>query len=586
MTRTFQVATIFLGVQLLSMQNLFAQDHPKNTSFSSYQGLGNKYFVDEAGLQLLQTASPLDEFIKDDSYYMGPYDVLSIHGNGLLEFSYRAILVNASGDITAPMIGTLSLKGKTLSEAKNIIIQAFDNQIKETEITVTLDQPRPVNIYVGGDIPNPGRRTLAAGTRYDALIINKIITPRADPTAVENGQDSFDSGYNFEKIKNQQSIDKIQNKKLLYTSMMYDLRHIKVIPLYGKEFFIDLAAYFNSGNLKYAPYMQDGDQIILTKTSSNRSTISISGAVNSPFSGSYRENDTYDNLLAIAGGYSADADTNNIVVIRIQENEIIQLPMTPAELTEVKPGDQIIIRYKDYEINYGSVTIEGEVELSGSFTIIENETSLGELLEMSGGLTEKALPNAAYLFRNSFNNKGLNSVSSINMSLLGRSSDQYLEGLEYLEFEQAFDPNRMAVDLNVEQVLQNTIMQHGDRLYIPKDEYTISILGQLNVPGFYSFDNTTTIEGYLAAANGLTIAADTNRIYIIKAGSRAWYRTSETKLESGDIIFVDRIPFESVTNRRNYDLELERQKSERIRLIMAGIGAVASLVTAYVAVMN
>ena len=594
MKRTFQVATISFIVLSFFWHNVYAQDQSSSTTYSSIQGLSNTYFVDEAGLQLLQTASPLDEFVQDDSYYIGPYDILSIHGNGLLEFSYRAIVVNASGDITAPMIGTLSLKGKTLTEVKNIITHAFDNQIKDTEITVTLDQPRPVNIYVGGNIPNPGRYIIPAGTRFDALISgftvdNQLITPLVnqsiESTLQTTAQRPSYSGLNFDKIDAKQQTDsEIQNETLSNISQKYDLRYVKVTPLHGEEFFVDLAGYFNSGNPKFAPYIQDGDHITLVSASSVRPTISISGAVNNPFSGSYRSDDSLENLLAIAGGYSPDADLSEIVVIRIQDNEIIQQEIIPANLTKIMPGDQIIVRYKANDTSFGTVRIEGEVVLPGSFTIIENETTLGQLLEMTGGLTDQALPNAAYLIRNSYDNKGVNSVSSINLSLLSRSSDQFLEGFDYLEFEQALDPNRMAVDLNEDQVLQNTILHNGDRLYIPKDESTISILGQVNVPGFYSYDNTISLEDYLAAANGLTIAADPNRIYIIKAGSRAWYRTSETVLESGDIIFVDRIPFEDVSTGRNYNLELERQKSERVRLIMTGLSTMASLITAYVAV--
>ena len=466
MKRTFQVATISFIVLSFFWHNVYAQDQSSSTTYSPIQGLSNTYFVDEAGLQLLQTASPLDEFVQDDSYYIGPYDILSIHGNGLLEFSYRAIVVNASGDITAPMIGTLSLKGKTLTEVKNIITHAFDNQIKDTEITVTLDQPRPVNIYVGGNIPNPGRYIIPAGTRFDALITgftvdNKLITPlinqSIESTLQTTSQKPSYSGLNFDKIDAKQQTDsEIQNETLSNISQKYDLRYVKVTPLHGEEFFVDLAGYFNSGNPKFAPYIQDGDHITLVSASSVRPTISISGAVNNPFSGSYRSDDSLENLLAIAGGYSPDADLSDIVVIRIHDNEIIQQEIIPANLTKIMPGDQIIVRYKANDTSYGTVRIEGEVVLPGSFTIIENETTLGQLLEMTGGLTDQALPNAAYLIRNSYDNKGVNSVSSINLSLLSRSSDQFLEGFDYLEFEQALDPNRMAVDLNEDQVLQNT----------------------------------------------------------------------------------------------------------------------------------
>ena len=119
-----------------------------------------------------------------------------------------------------------------------------------------------------------------------------------------------------------------------------------------------------------------------------------------------------ENLLAIAGGYSPDADQSEIVVLRIQDNEVIQQEIVPADLTKIMPRDQIIVRYKANDTNYGTVRIEGEVVLPGSFTIIENETTLGKLLEMTGGLTDQALPNAACLIRNSYDNKGVNSVSS------------------------------------------------------------------------------------------------------------------------------------------------------------------------------
>lgn len=584
-------------VHIFLHSTIYGQNQENQNDFPSIQeGLENLYYVDQAGLELLQTATPLDEFINEETYYIGPYDVLSIQGNGFLEFSYRAIIVNASGDITAPMIGSVSLKGKTLSEAKEIISEAFAKQVKKTTINVTLDQPRPINVYVGGNIPNPGRYVLPAGTRFDALVkgflINKeMVTPLVDQSIEKlleaTSQRPSYSGLNFDKINaKQQSQAEIRNQKLSNISQKYDLRYIKVTPLYGDEFYVDLAAYFNSGDTQFAPFIMDGDRITLTKASSNRPKVSISGAVNNSFIGTYRDDDTFTKLLSIAGGYSLDADISEVTIIRIEEGKIVHLSLPPNEITKIQPSDQVIVKFTKETATFGSVTIEGEVELPGTFTITENETNLGELLEMSGGLSEKALPNAAYLIRNSYGNRGVNSVSAINLSLLGRSSDQFLEGFDYLEFEQALNPNRMALDLNLEPVLQNTIMQNGDRLYIPKDENTISIIGQVNIPGFYTFNSSYTIDTYLSAANGLTIAADPERIYIIKAGSRAWYPHTESRLESGDIIFVDRIPFEDISTGRNFLLNLQRLKTDRTRLILQSVTAITSIVTAYVAVRN
>lgn len=584
---------LLFSLFLLS-STLTAQIQSNQTQQSQQSGLGNLFYVDEAGLALIQTASPLDQFIEPDSYYLGPYDVISIQGAGLVEFSYRAIVVNASGDINAPLIGTVSLKGKSLTEAKEIIKDAFAGQIKDTEVTITLDQPRPVSVHIGGNIPNPGRYVVPAGTRYDALVTgirveNLVITPLINQTAESilqaTAQRPSYSGLNFDKLDaKEQSEAEIQNDELIKISQQYDLRYVKVTPLYGDEYFVDLAGYFNSGNPDFAPFIQDGDHVTLINASSDRATVSISGAVNNPFTGSFRADDTIEQLLDIAGGLSPDADSSSAIRIRPENGDFIRTELPISAVEKVQPGDQYIVRYRQTDSITGSVSIEGEVDLPGAFTIRNSETTIAQLLEMAGGLTEDALPNGAYLIRSAKDNRGVNSASSINLSLLSRSSDQFLEGYDYLEFEQALNPNRMAVDLTSATVLENTKLRNGDRIFIPKDENTISLLGQVNIPGFYNYEPTFSVQDYLSAANGLTIASDAERIFIIKAGSRAWYKPAETDLQSGDIIFVDRVPFEDVSTGRNFMLELERQKSERVRLIMTGIGTVASLITAYAAI--
>ncbi len=589
--RSFGALYFFL---FLFSSTLIAQIQSNQNQQSQQNGLGNLFYVDEAGLALIQSATPLDQFIDPDNYYMGPYDVISIQGKGLVEFSYRAVVVNASGDINAPLIGTVSLKGKSLSEAKVIIKNAFAGQIKDTDVIITLDQPRPVSVHIGGNIPNPGRYIVPAGTRYDALVTgfrveDLVVTPLINQTAESilqaTAQRPSYSGLNFDKLDaKEQSEAEIQNDELTNISQQYDLRFVKVTPLYGEEFFVDLAGYFNSGNPAFAPFIQDGDHVTLINASSDRATVSISGAVNNPFTGSFRTDDTIEQLLNIAGGLSPDADSSSVIRIRPENGDFVRTELPISAVQKVQPGDQYIIRYRQSEDITRSVSIEGEVDLPGAFTIRNSETSIAQLLEMAGGLTEDALPNGAYLIRSAKDNRGVNSASSINLSLLGRSSDQFLEGYDYLEFEQALNPNRMALDLTSADVLKNTKLRNGDRVFIPKDEHSISLLGQVNNPGFYNFDSTLTIQDYLAAASGLTIAADAQRIFVIKAGSRAWYHPDETELQSGDIIFVDRIPFEDVSTGRNYMLELERQKSERVRLIMTGIGTVASLITAYAAI--
>ena len=113
----------------------------------------------------------------------------------------------------------------------------------------------------------------------------------------------------------------------------------------------------------------------------------------------------------------------------------------------------------------------------GIYTIENGETKLAELLRIAGGLEDNALASAAYLVRESANQRGVSSVTDINMTLLSKSYDQYLEGFDYLELEEILSANRMAIDLTNNQALAEVTLQDGDRIYVPKDDRSIRIMG-------------------------------------------------------------------------------------------------------------
>lgn len=591
----WQLASVYLLGAVLFSSATHAQNNNERNRTSYGSEYTNNYYVDEAGLQLAVNATPLDNFLDPNTYELGPYDVISLQGIGLTEFSYRAVLVNALGDIVTPIAGKINLKGLTLTEAETKVKEHFSTYVLDTEVFLTLDRPRPVNIHVGGNIPNPGRYVVPAGTRYDALISGfeigeEIVSPLVN---VENKQQIIStrqtiSGINFDRLSATQSEEgEIADSRFRQLAQKYDMRYIKVSSKDGSVHYVDLHAYFNSGQEKFAPYITDGDQVTFIDHSFDRPTISISGAVNTPFTGSYRSDDTFEKLFLIAGGYHPQADSSQLIRVYEQNGEKIreELSLSSTNLTEkLESGDQLIIPYKKTNRNKGNVQIEGMVAIPGIYTIENGETKLSEVVQIAGGLENNALASAAYLIRESANQRGVSSVTDINMTLLSKSYDQFLEGFDYLELEEILSANRMAIDLTNNQTLSEVTLQDGDRIYVPKDDRSIRIMGQVNNPGFYAYQAEQSVNGYLQRANGMTIAADRERIFVIKAGSRSWYEPQETSIESGDIIFVDRIPFQDAKTGLEYQVSIQELKNRRTQLIMTGISALTSIVTAYVAV--
>ena len=591
----WQLSLVYILSIVIFSNVVHAQNNSEQNRINYGNEYANKYYVDEAGLQLAVNATPLDNFIDPNTYILGPYDVISLQGIGLTEFSYRAILVNALGDIVIPIAGKINLKGLTFSEAETKVKEHFSTYVLDTEVFLTLDRPRPVNIHIGGNIPNPGRYVVPAGTRYDALISGfeigeNIISPLVN---VENSQQIIStrqtiSGINFDRLSATQSEEgEISDSRFRQLAQKYDMRYIKVSSKDGSIHYIDLHAYFNSGQQSFAPYITDGDQVTFIDHSFDRPTISISGAVNTPFSGSYRSDDTFEKLLLIAGGYHPQADSSQLIRVYEQNGEKIRerITLNSTNLTDkLISGDQLIIPYKNTERNKGNVQIEGMVAIPGIYSIENGKTSLSELLRTAGGLKINALASAAYLIRESANQRGVSSVTDINMTLLSKSYDQFLEGFDYLELEEILSANRMAIDLTNEQLMLEISLQDGDRIYVPKDDQSIRIMGQVNNPGFYTYKTDQNVNEYIEKANGMTIAADKERIFIIKAGSRSWYYPDKTILESGDIIFVDRIPLQDARSGLQNQINIETLKNRRVQLIMSGVGALTSIITAYVAV--
>jgi protein involved in polysaccharide export with SLBB domain len=554
--------------------------------------LSSRIYTDEAGLQLLTLSTPLDGFIDADTYQLGPLDVISVYGSGSFEFAYRGLVVNASGDVSMPTIGLISVKGLSLTEATDKIKEAFSGRIKNTEVSVTVDQPKPVAVHVGGDVPLPGKHNLPPGARSDFLISGylantELIIPLIDQqaeleTQANPARPSF-TGVDFERIAAQVEQIGSDSRRIEELQQKYDLRNIEIKRASGETELVDLYGYYKSGNLEYNPYLHSGDRIIVKKHSSYAPRIGMGGAVQIPFDETFHPGDTIKTLLEIAGGYLSEADSSRFIVKRQMNGALtdIEVSLSVAETFVLQPNDRVLVPFSEKNKN-AAVWVYGEVAYPGIYPIEDGESTLARILDISGGLREAALVKGAYIERGNSENRGVS--GEMNLNMLTRSSDQYLEGFDYFELESALNPNRFPVDLSNERTLNEIVLRDGDKLYIPRDEQEVTLIGQFERPGRYPFSEMNTKADYIRMAGGLTLAGDNERVILIKAGSRAWKKLQDGTVESGDIIFADRIPFEDVTSLRAYQIQRENLKNNRVSLILAAVSTIATAVTTIVVV--
>ncbi|HLO50606.1 MAG TPA: polysaccharide biosynthesis/export family protein, partial [Kamptonema sp.] len=96
---------------------------------------------------------------KAESYRIGGGDRIQIEILEVSELS-RTYEVLSDGSVNLPLIGLVSLRGRTLVEATDVIKIAYRRILKDPIVTVSLVTARPLNVGVIGEVNRPGNYTL------------------------------------------------------------------------------------------------------------------------------------------------------------------------------------------------------------------------------------------------------------------------------------------------------------------------------------------------------------------------------------------------------------------------------------------
>jgi polysaccharide export outer membrane protein len=106
-------------------------------------------------LQLAQApglANPSNQL--QSPYILGGGDRLFIDVFQVKDYSGE-YQVPADGVLYLPLIGGISVQNLTLVEATNVISAAYNRYLKRPIITVRLLSPRPLNVFVSGEVNRP-----------------------------------------------------------------------------------------------------------------------------------------------------------------------------------------------------------------------------------------------------------------------------------------------------------------------------------------------------------------------------------------------------------------------------------------------
>ncbi len=527
--------------------------------------------------------------IDASAYRVGPGDVFSISIGGPVP-RQTEVVVSADGTLPVPEAGSFPVAGLSLREVQTTVGAALRQRYRNVPTDVTLASPREFYVHVSGDVPLPGRQLVNAMARVsDALELaaggvsaqslaayGQLTTPTLSAEDEEE-QQARRQQISVSNATVQQRARAERGEVWPDARRLPALRNVRVRHRDGTETLVDLARYFVTGAVAFNPVLSDGDAIHLPPFDPSREGVSVSGAVDRPGVYDVRPDDTVLDLLIAATGDDVFDRFQSVRLTRAGgTGGAVEVPVADAEALAVGPRDQIYAVAIDPDA--GVAEAVGAVRFPGLYPITAGVTTLGDLIEMAGGLRADAFPRGAYLERRA---RSLPAALSGNEAPL---SDLSLFGRQFITTELARTP-RQPVDLSAAR--SGVALIDGDRLVVPRDLGGVRVFGQVSEQRYVPFVPGEAASYYVDAAGGAGPSA--TEVYVLEAGSGRLIAGAGAEVREGDAVFVDRRPTGEDPTLAQLALQEERAEREAsrdrrqllIQTLATTVSAISTLIFAY-----
>jgi protein involved in polysaccharide export with SLBB domain len=305
----------------------------------------------------------------------------------------------------------------------------------------------------------------------------------------------------------------------------------------GKDYNIDLDQYFIMGNLSQNPYLMQND---IVKFHYKDRYISIFGGIVNEGQIEYIDGDNLKTIIDLAGGFSSDSDTGYVEITRfINRNDIERFTInnySRHNSTKIEEFDHIYVRkiqnYKSQEL----ITVEGEIQYPGVYSISDGSNTVGNLIEKCGGVTFMGDKNSIII-----NNILIeqNPDSELRRILQIPVENRNNTEISYVKARNSITKGLIRSN-NIEftNSIYNFLLSPGDHIIIPKKIDYVEVIGAIKHPGRYPFLLNYNPDDYITLSGGLT-KNSTRKKYIIKysTGQKLPFN-NKLKIERGDIIFI------------------------------------------------
>ena len=379
------------------------------------------------------------------NYRLGPGDAVFIDIYGASQKTIECT-VSPDGFVTIDGYGPVEVSGLTVSQANAKLRSTLGSRYSSSHIKLTVGETRSIMVNVMGEVKAPGTYTLSAfATVFHALYM-------------AGG-----------------------------TNDLGTLRNIKVYRNNRLVTVVDIYDYMLNGKLTGNVRLADNDVIVVGPYDC---LVNLTGKVKRPMWYEMKKNESVGSLLKYAGGFTGDAYTKSVRVVRKTGKEYSVYNVDEFDMSSFQVSDEDSVSVDSILDRYSNmVEIKGAVFRPGMYQVGGEINSVRSLLEHADGLREEAFTARAVMHR--------------------MKKDRTLE----------------VVPVDVEGILDGKVadvpLKPNDVLFIPTkqemmEEQTITIHGEVNYPGIYKYASNETLEDFVLQAGGLKNSASSVKVDVAR----------------------------------------------------------------------
>ena len=279
----------------------------------------------------------------------------------------------------------------------------------------------------------------------------------------------------------------IKNEDVLYVATREEQEADKTITIHGEVAYPGIYKYAANQTVEAAILQAGG----LTNAAS-LAKVDVSRRIVDP------EGTEASDTLAFTYSFSIDKDFN----------------ISKANDFTLQPYDEIYVRRSPKYNEQQNITIDGEVQFKGNYTLTSSTQRLSEIIKQAGGLTKQAYPKGAKLLRQ------MTPEEREQMETMLRTA-QRNSGNDSIDVKKLLTMTTFPVAIELDKALANPggeddiILRAGDRIVVPRYTSTVTINGEVLYPNTVRYKAGEKAGYYLDLAGGISSTGKRSKTIII-----------------------------------------------------------------------